>query len=237
MRRKRAIRALAQLAATVSLVTSRGHARLDPSKTISQYTHEVWQTEQGLPQNSVKAIVQDREGYIWLATGLGVVRFDGVRFTVFDKVNTREIKSDDILALLVDHEGSLWIGSEHGGLTCLRDDFAARKIDALTAVVYGPFDGMKSKERNGGYQPAGWKTRDGILRFPTIRGVAIVDPDKPAISRASPPVLVEKVGVRGRLLDPGSVARIPPGNGQLDFSRISILKMKRQPAAKLQRQY
>jgi signal transduction histidine kinase/CheY-like chemotaxis protein len=217
MRRKRAIRGLAQLAATVLLVTIRGHAGLDPSKAISQYTHEVWQTEQGLPQNSVKAIVQDREGYIWLATELGVVRFDGVRFTVFDKANTREIKSDYILALLVDHEGSLWIGSEHGGLTCFRDDFAARKIDALTAVVYGPSDGMKTKECNGGYQPAGWKTRDGRLCFPTIRGVAIIDPHKLAISRASPPVLVEKVGVRGRLLDPGSVARIPPGNGQLDF--------------------
>jgi two-component system sensor histidine kinase/response regulator len=73
MRSKRAIRALAQLAATVLLVTIRGHAGLDPSKAISQYTHEVWQAEQGLPQNSVKAIVQDRERYIWLATELGVV--------------------------------------------------------------------------------------------------------------------------------------------------------------------
>ena len=73
MRRKQAIRALAQLAATVLLIAIRGHAGLDPSKPISQYTHEVWQTEQRLPQNSVKAIVQDREGYIWLATELGSV--------------------------------------------------------------------------------------------------------------------------------------------------------------------
>jgi signal transduction histidine kinase len=73
MKRKRAIRGLAQLAATVLLVAIRGHAGLDPSRAISHYTHEVWQTEQGLPQNYVKAIVQDREGYIWLATELGSV--------------------------------------------------------------------------------------------------------------------------------------------------------------------
>ena len=58
---------------------------LDPAKAITQYGHDVWQIEQGLPQNSVLAILQSRDGYLWLGTDEGLVRFDGVRFTLFDK--------------------------------------------------------------------------------------------------------------------------------------------------------
>src|ERR1044071_7283212 len=65
---------------------------LDPTKPITQFVHDVWQTDQGLPQNSVVSIVQTRDGYIWLATQEGLVRFDGVRFTIFDKRNFAQIK-------------------------------------------------------------------------------------------------------------------------------------------------
>ncbi len=51
-------------------------------KPITQYVQEVWQTKEGLPQNSVQAILQTRDGYVWLGTQDGVARFDGVRFTV-----------------------------------------------------------------------------------------------------------------------------------------------------------
>ena len=61
---------------------------LDPRKAITQYAHQVWKTDAGLPQNSIQAILQTRDGYIWLGTERGLVRFDGVQFTVFDKGNT-----------------------------------------------------------------------------------------------------------------------------------------------------
>ena len=61
---------------------------LDPRKALTQYIHDVWQTEQGLPQNAVEALCQTRDGYLWLGTQEGLVRFDGVRFTVFDRRNT-----------------------------------------------------------------------------------------------------------------------------------------------------
>jgi ligand-binding sensor domain-containing protein len=57
----------------------------------------VWTTEDGLPQNSILAITQTRDGYLWLGTWGGLARFDGVRFTVFDRINTREINSNFIL--------------------------------------------------------------------------------------------------------------------------------------------
>jgi signal transduction histidine kinase/ligand-binding sensor domain-containing protein/CheY-like chemotaxis protein len=96
-------------------------AGLDPQKAITQYHHDVWTTVQGLPQNTVPAIAQTRDGYIWLGSEAGLVRFDGLRFQLFDKKNTPDLKSNLINALLTDHSGNLWIGTAGGGLTRLRD--------------------------------------------------------------------------------------------------------------------
>jgi PAS domain S-box-containing protein len=93
---------------------------LDRNKAITQYSHDVWQIENGLPQNSVRAITQSDDGYLWFGTEEGLVRFDGVRFTVFDKTNTKEIPNSRIVALLSARDGGLWIGGI-GGLTHLKN--------------------------------------------------------------------------------------------------------------------
>src|SRR5688572_9333531 len=64
---------------------------LDPATRLTQYGRDAWQVEDGLPQNTIKAIHQTRDGYLWLATEEGLARFDGVRFTVFDSTNTPEM--------------------------------------------------------------------------------------------------------------------------------------------------
>jgi len=86
-----------------------------------RYVHDAWQTDQGLPQNSVFAIVQTQDGYIWIATQEGLVRFDGIRFTVFDKRNTPAISENNCQALFEDREGTLWAGTEGGGLVSLKN--------------------------------------------------------------------------------------------------------------------
>jgi ligand-binding sensor domain-containing protein/signal transduction histidine kinase len=83
----------------------------------AQYTFDYWTTDNGLPQNSVTAITQTRDGYLWLATFDGLVRYDGVRFTVFDKGNTKGLTSNRFTALCEDSAGALWIGTVDGGLT------------------------------------------------------------------------------------------------------------------------
>jgi len=87
---------------------------LDPAKDIRQYGHRSWTVEDGLPQSSVLDIAQTPDGYLWLATRGGLVRWDGVRFKVFDRRNTEHLASSFISALAVDHEGTLWIGSDDG---------------------------------------------------------------------------------------------------------------------------
>jgi len=82
----------------------------------SEYLHDAWTTENGLPQNDVFPI-QTRDGYLWLATQGGLARFDGVKFTIFDTGNTAGLRSNRILALCEDPAGDLWVGTQSGGLT------------------------------------------------------------------------------------------------------------------------
>lgn len=79
-----------------------------------------WQREQGLPQNSVRALAQTTDGYLWLGNDDGVVRFDGVRFVSF---GLREgLNSGPVQTLFGDNSGALWIGTAGGGLTCWKDE-------------------------------------------------------------------------------------------------------------------
>src|SRR4029450_4576536 len=84
------------------------------------FVRTTWSTSDGLPQNTISAILQTRDGYLWLGTFCGLLRFDGVTFTVFTVANTRELRSNRILALHEDPSGTLWIGTELGGVARYR---------------------------------------------------------------------------------------------------------------------
>ncbi len=87
---------------------------LDPSRAITQYIQSSWTTESGLPQNSVHAIAQTPNGYLWLGTEEGLTRFDGVAFTIYNHANSPGLPSDYIQALTVGRDGTLWIGTDSG---------------------------------------------------------------------------------------------------------------------------
>src|SRR5215472_3898133 len=88
--------------------------RLNAAAALPNYFARFWQNENGLPDNKVTSIVQTREGYLWLGTRSGLVRFDGVRFTAFDDSNTPEMKSRNVTCLFEASDNSLWIGYETG---------------------------------------------------------------------------------------------------------------------------
>ena len=94
-------------------------ARCAPTAS-TPYRFDTWTADGGLPQNSVYAILQTRDGYLWFTTLDGLVRYDGVRFKVFDKSNTKGISSNRFSRLFEDGSGNLWAGTEDGGLTLYR---------------------------------------------------------------------------------------------------------------------
>ena len=93
---------------------------LDPARVPTQYRHQHWGRDQGLPSSAVLAVHQTRDGFLWLGTYDGLVRFDGLSFTVFDPSNTRALRNSSAWRLLEGRDGTLWIGTNGGGLVALR---------------------------------------------------------------------------------------------------------------------
>ncbi len=107
------------------LVFSHAALALDPQRSLDHYGHQAWRTDSGLPQNTIHSILQTRDGYLWLGTDGGLVRFDGIDFVTFDAENTPQFKSDTVSDLLQDGSGTLWISTAAGLLSYRGGAFAA----------------------------------------------------------------------------------------------------------------
>ncbi len=109
------------------------------AQTISRggdgYIMDIWQADDGLPENEVTSIAQTSEGYLWI--GLfhgGLARFDGIRFSVFNPFNTPELRANEIQALGVDGHGALWIGPSDASLTAWnRGRFYLKRLEQSSA--------------------------------------------------------------------------------------------------------
>jgi len=87
---------------------------LDPRKSLSQYSRTVWTQERGLPQDTIRAITQTKDGYLWLGTEFGLLRFDGVRVVPWQPPSNQSLPSEFILDLLTARDGTLWIATDKG---------------------------------------------------------------------------------------------------------------------------
>jgi signal transduction histidine kinase/ligand-binding sensor domain-containing protein/DNA-binding response OmpR family regulator len=94
---------------------------LNPRLALTQLGHDIWTTSSGLPRDSIRAIAQTPDGYLWFATTGGLARFDGVSFTVFSGANTPILGEGLISAMWAAPDGSLWIGIVHNGLLRFRN--------------------------------------------------------------------------------------------------------------------
>jgi diguanylate cyclase (GGDEF)-like protein len=113
--------AKASIAVALTLLASAALFALDPSLDVTQYVQQVWTTQEGLPQNTVSALLQTPDGYLWFGTEEGLVRFDGGSFTVFDKSNVRALRDNAVACLWSDPSGALWIGTWGGDLLRMVD--------------------------------------------------------------------------------------------------------------------
>ena len=177
----------------------------------------------GLGSDMVLALHQDSTGSMWVGTaGGGLSRFKNGRWTT---ITSREgLFDDSIFAILEDNNGFLWMSCNKGIFRVSRqqlDDLAEGLQPKITSIVYGRADGMASRECNGGTQPVAWKTADGKLWFATVKGVAMVDPDK-ARSAAAPPIVISDVIAGGKRMDPTGPISLPAGTKSLEFRYSGI---------------
>jgi len=100
----------------------------------ADYVVDFWRMEQGLPQNTVSAILQTRDGYLWVGTADGLVRFDGLTFTLIGDEMSSGLKEARITALLEDGDGALWVGTQGKGVFRLKDD-AAIQVTAVEGLA------------------------------------------------------------------------------------------------------
>ena len=87
---------------------------LNPALDISQYAHTAWRIRDGFSKGAIRSIAQTPDGYLWLGTEFGMLRFDGVRAVPWQPPPDQPLPSDDIWSLLATRDGALWIGTAKG---------------------------------------------------------------------------------------------------------------------------
>jgi signal transduction histidine kinase/streptogramin lyase len=191
-----------------------------------------------LPDDQVSALWTDDTGVLWVGTSKGLARHRNGRWTAF---NTFEpLLGDSIGYFIGDATGNLWIGSRRGVLRVSIKELNALAEGSSTnspAIrIYEKPDGLPSRQCTEGSQPAACQTADGKLWFPTIKGLAWVDPTHLNLNTNPPPVLIESlsidaepVGVNGRPQDPNVLRApqphaitIPAGKEALEINYASL---------------
>jgi len=106
-----------------------------PALSVSQYAHTTWRVRDGFFKGAVWAIAQAPDGYIWLGTEFGVLRFDGVRAVPWQPPGNQQLPSTDILSLLIARDGTLWIGTAKG-LASWKDGKLAQYAELAGRFVF-----------------------------------------------------------------------------------------------------
>jgi signal transduction histidine kinase/ligand-binding sensor domain-containing protein len=167
---------------------------------------------------NVLAVHEEAEGSLWIGTGEGLYRWKAGRLRRFTRAEG--LPDERAFHLLSDGRGHLWMSGNKGvfrmPLSELEDVAEGRRA-RVTSRAYGTEDGMRSEECNGLGAPAGLRTRDGRLWFPTIRGAVVYTPEHEQRRPAPPPALIEELRVEGRPVPRSEWGRIVAGDGRLEI--------------------
>jgi signal transduction histidine kinase len=177
-------------------------------------------TRDGLVSDYVRCLKADADGTMWLGTMSGLCRY---REGLFKGIRAENGLWHNALSSIVeDNRGNFWMSSFGGVFRVARqelNEFADGKRAAVHCVGYNRNDGLPALESPGGFQPAGVRAADGRLWFPTVDGVASVDPEHIVDNKVPPPVTIEEVAVDGAPLTAqvGKGLEIPAGKRRLEF--------------------
>ena len=186
-------------------------------------------TKYGIPEGFssayVRAIYEDSGGSLWIGTnGEGLFRFKNRQFA---KIGTKEgLHDNSVHNVFEDHAGNLWMSSNKGVFYASRKELerlADGTLKTVHCTSFGKSDGLKSIECNGGNQPSAWKGRDGTIWYPTLKGVAWINPASIKKNTVSPPVAIESILVdRSTGTSVAGSVIVPPGSMDLEFHYTSL---------------
>lgn len=187
----------------------------------------------GLASDHIRTLYEDAAGALWIGTyDGGLSRFKEGRFTNYTTNNG--LFNNGVFQILEDNRGYFWMSCNRG-IYRVRvqelNDFADGKITAISSTAYGKTDGLLTLECNGGRQPAGWKSRDGRLWFPTAKGAAVIDPARIETNPYPPPVKIEEVRLNNEPTSQGQVIVIPPdknNNLEIHYQALSFIRPEQQ---------
>ncbi len=141
---------------------------LDSNRRLTQYVHRIWTTQQGLPPGTIYDIWQTRDGFLWLGTQTGLVRFDGVRFTAAEMLYPGLPENVWVRSGFEDADGALWVGTNDAGIYRIKDG---------KATHYSTKDGLPSDQifclipGSGG---SSWAcTANGLAKVASDAGLAV----------------------------------------------------------------
>jgi ligand-binding sensor domain-containing protein/signal transduction histidine kinase/FixJ family two-component response regulator len=174
---------------------------------------------EGLSSDLILSIHEDADGVIWVGThGGGLNRFQNGNWIHFTSQNGLP---DDIIYQILEEGPYLWLSSTKG-IFRVRKDELQEGSRYLNPLLLGKNDGMRILDCSGGSQPAGCRSRDGLLWFPTGRGLVAIDPNRLQTNPNPPPILIERILADETRMDGKQSLTIPPGRGQLEFHYTAI---------------
>jgi signal transduction histidine kinase/ligand-binding sensor domain-containing protein len=177
----------------------------------------------GLPSDEIRSLYMDEDSVLWAGTSSGLARHSKGKWTAFSK---REgLLSDSLGYLVEDGQGYLWMASNVGLLRVKKkelNDFAEGRGTNILCRSYGEPEGLPADECTFGSQPGAIRTRDGKLWFPTIKGLAYLNPEQLKINPNPPPVMIESVAIDGKLQNTNALTARPPQSVTVPAGRESI---------------
>ena len=193
---------------------------------------DVFDITKGLSHNTILCIHEDERqpDILWIGTIKGLNRYQAGKFATLYKKDG--LPDDTAYWILEDHKHDFWISSNRGIYRLKYKEteaFLNGTLPAVHPVLYGIEAGMRSIECNGGNHPAGWKTQDGKLWFPTTHGLSVIDPVNVSVNRIPPPLAIKKITVNGIDTPVTETVLISPEKNDLEiyYTALSFIDPKK----------
>ena len=197
---------------------------------LNRYKNAQWtaiRQKDGLAGDSVWSLHYDAEGILWVGTfGGGLSR---IEHGVIQNFTTAEGLPENVICHInEDDMGYLWLSTYNGVCRILKSalkNHRSGQREALPWFTYGKSEGMPTRECSGGFQPSGVKLRDGRLCFPTVKGLAVVDPRRALVNSQPISVVIEETWLNGELqpvLGPRRALRVEADQKRVEFRYTAL---------------